>query len=138
MTKSDILQDISVELSKSVKKHLQHIKQLPSADKKQIEKLISNFKDGLDDLSESTVTEGKTYASSFGGFSKKLDGREIKIELKKRGYDTPNTGIWNKILVKKNGERMGMIDTDNSYYTKGGQMYKWRGTSNFIDHVEST
>jgi hypothetical protein len=49
MTKSDILQDISVELSKSIKKHLQHIKQLPTSDKKdkkQIEKLISNFKDG--------------------------------------------------------------------------------------------
>lgn len=62
MTKSDILQDISVELSKSIKKHLQHIKQLPSADKKQIEKLISNFKDGLDDLSEGaneSVNEGK-------------------------------------------------------------------------------
>lgn len=54
MDKADILQDISVELSKSVKKHLQHIKQLPSSDKKQIEKLISNFKDGLDDLSENT------------------------------------------------------------------------------------
>jgi hypothetical protein len=54
MDKADILQDISVELSKSIKKHLQHIKQLPSADKKQIEKLISNFKDGLDDLSEGT------------------------------------------------------------------------------------
>lgn len=59
MTKSDILQDISVELSKSVKKHLQHIKQLPSADKKQIEKLISNFKDGLDDLSEANINEAK-------------------------------------------------------------------------------
>lgn len=62
MTKTDILQDISVELSKSLKKHLQHIKQLPSADKKQIEKLISNFKDALDDLSEGTnesVNEAK-------------------------------------------------------------------------------
>ena len=59
MTKADILQDISVELSKSVKKHLQHIKQLPSADKKQIEKLISNFKDGLDDLSEANINEAK-------------------------------------------------------------------------------
>jgi hypothetical protein len=54
MDKSDILQDISVELSKSIKKHLQHIKQLPTKDKKDIEKLISNFKDGLDDLSEGT------------------------------------------------------------------------------------
>jgi hypothetical protein len=51
MTKSDILQDISVELSKSIKKHLQHIKQLPTKDKKDIEKLISTFRDGLDNLS---------------------------------------------------------------------------------------
>ncbi len=90
-----------------------------------------------DELFSESIDEDQSYASTFGGSSKKLDGREIKIELKKRGYDTPSTGIWNKILVKKNGERMGMIDTDNSYYTKGGQMYKWRGTSNFIDHVES-
>ena len=90
-----------------------------------------------DELFSESIDEDQSYASTFGGSSKKLDGREIKIELKKRGYDTPNTDIWNKILVKKNGERMGMIDTDNSSYTKGGQMYKWRGTSNFIDHVES-
>ena len=72
MDKADILQDISVELSKSIKKHLQHIKQLPSADKKQIEKLISTFKDGLDDLSEdvneSSVNENRTikYPTSNG------------------------------------------------------------------------
>ena len=51
MDKSDILQDISVELSKSIKKHLQHIKQLPTTDKKDIEKLIGNFKTELDNLS---------------------------------------------------------------------------------------
>ena len=51
MTKSDILQDISVEISKAVKKHLQHIKQLPTTDKKDIEKLIGNFKTELDNLS---------------------------------------------------------------------------------------
>jgi hypothetical protein len=51
MNKSDILQDISVEISKAVKKHLQHIKELPTKDKKDIEKLIGNFKNGLDNLS---------------------------------------------------------------------------------------
>ena len=79
----------------------------------------------------------ESYASSFGGFSKNLDGEEIEIELKKRGYDTPSTGIWNKILVNKNGERVAMIDTDESYYMKDGKMYKWEGTSDFISHVES-
>ena len=84
-----------------------------------------------------SIDEDQTYASSFGGSSKKLDGREIKIELKKRGYDTPNTGIWNRILVTKDGKRVGMINTDESSYMKDGKMYKWKGTPDFIDHIES-
>ena len=97
MTKSDILQDISVELSKSVKKHLQHIKQLPSADKKQIEKLISNFKDGLDDLSEANINEAKH------DFIAKHSGTNITL---KKGYkhhtEDELTDLYNKIgeLVK--------------------------------------
>lgn len=51
MTKTDILQDISVELSKSLKKHLQHIKQLPPKDRNTIEKLISSFKRLIDNAS---------------------------------------------------------------------------------------
>ena len=52
MDKADILQDISVELSKSVKKHLQHIKQLPPSERNEIEKLISAFKRLLDNSSQ--------------------------------------------------------------------------------------
>ena len=84
-----------------------------------------------------SIDEDQSYASTFGGSSKKLDGREIKIELKKRGYDTPNTGIWNRILVTKDGKRVGMINTDESSYMKDGKMYKWKGTPDFIDHIES-
>ena len=84
-----------------------------------------------------SLDEDQSYASTFGGSSKKLDGREIKIELKKRGYDTPNTGIWNRILVTKDGKRVGMINTDESSYMKDGKMYKWKGTPDFIDHIES-
>ena len=84
-----------------------------------------------------SIDEDQTYASSFGGSSKKLDGREIKIELKKRGYDTPNTGIWNRILVTKDGKRVGMVNTDESSYMKDGKMHKWEGTPDFIDHIES-
>jgi hypothetical protein len=51
MTKTDILQDISLELSKSVKKHLQHIKQLPPKDRNTIEKLVGAFKRLLDTAS---------------------------------------------------------------------------------------
>ena len=83
MTKSDILQDISVELSKSIKKHLQHIKQLPSADKKQIEKLISNLKDGLDDLSEANINEAK---GDFVASTTSGGGRTV-ITVKKAADD---------------------------------------------------
>jgi hypothetical protein len=79
----------------------------------------------------------ETYASSFGGFRKELDGETIENELQTKGYETPRTGIWNKILVKKNGERVAMIDTDESYYIKDGKSYQWSGTEKFIDHVES-
>ena len=79
----------------------------------------------------------ETYASSFGGFRKELDGETIENELQAKGYETPSTGIWNKILVNKNGERVAMIDTDESSYTKDGKSYQWSGTEKFIDHVES-
>ena len=79
----------------------------------------------------------ETYASSFGGFRKELDGETIENELQSKGYETPRTGIWNKILVKKNGERVAMIDTDESSYTKDGKSYQWSGIERFIDHVES-
>jgi hypothetical protein len=51
MTKSDILQDISLELSKSVKKHLQSIKELPVNDRNSIQNLISSFKILIDKAS---------------------------------------------------------------------------------------
>ena len=79
----------------------------------------------------------ESYASSFGGFRKELDGETIENELQAKGYETPHTGIWNKILVNKNGERVAMIDTDESSYTKDGKLYQWEGTSDFISHVES-
>lgn len=79
----------------------------------------------------------ETYASSFGGFRKELDGETIENELQAKGYETPSTGIWNKILVNKNGERVAMIDTDESSYTKDGKSYQWSGIEKFISHVES-
>jgi len=77
MDKADILQDISVELSKSIKKHLQHIKQLPTKDKKEIEKLISTFKDGLDDLSED-VNESSVNEAKIAFINDKLIGDRIQ------------------------------------------------------------
>jgi hypothetical protein len=56
MDYSDILQDISVDLSYMVKKHLKNIKKLNSKQQRQFGKLFSDMKDGIDDLSEG-VTE---------------------------------------------------------------------------------
>jgi hypothetical protein len=52
MDYSDILQDISVDLSFMVKKHLKNIKKLDSKQQKQFGKLFGDMKQGIDDLSE--------------------------------------------------------------------------------------
>lgn len=52
MNYSDILQDISVDLSYMVKKHLKNIKKLDSKKQRAFGKLFSDMKDGVDDLSE--------------------------------------------------------------------------------------
>jgi len=56
MDYSDILQDISVDLSYMVKKHLKNIKKLDSKQQRQFGKLFGDMKQGIDDLSEG-VTE---------------------------------------------------------------------------------
>jgi hypothetical protein len=62
MNYSDILQDISVDLSSMVKKHLKNIKKLDSKQQKQFGNLFGDMKQGIDDLSEGTnesvVNEG--------------------------------------------------------------------------------
>ncbi len=62
MDYSDILQDISVDLSSMVKKHLKNIKKLDSKQQKQFGNLFGDMKQGIDDLSEGTyesVNEAK-------------------------------------------------------------------------------
>jgi len=63
MDKIDILQDISVDLSQLVKKHLKNIKKLDPQTQREFGKLFGDMKDGIDDLSEnvdeSNVNEGK-------------------------------------------------------------------------------
>ena len=56
MDYSDILQDISVDLSFMIKKHLKNIKKLDSKKQKAFGKLFVDMKQGVDDLSEG-VTE---------------------------------------------------------------------------------
>ena len=53
MDYSDILQDISVDLSYMIKKHLKNIKKLDSKKQKEFTKLFVDMKQGVDDLSES-------------------------------------------------------------------------------------
>ena len=52
MDYSDILQDISVDLSFMVKKHLKNIKKLDSKKQRAFGKLFGDMKQGVDDLSE--------------------------------------------------------------------------------------
>jgi hypothetical protein len=88
-------------------------------------------------LRDYDMNEDQSYSSTFGGSSKKLDGEKIEMEIVKSGYDIIPTDIWNRILVGKDGKRVGMINTDESYYNIDGKMYKWAGTPDFIDHIES-
>ena len=59
MNDVDRLQEINADFSQFIKKNLKKIKALPVDKQKQFGKLLGDFKEGLDDLSESTVTEGK-------------------------------------------------------------------------------
>ena len=88
---------------------------------------------GINEVKVKGLEEDQSYASSFGTPSKKINWEEVVVELNKRGYDTPRTGIWNRILVTKDGVRVGMINTEESSYTKDGEMYEWKGISDFID-----
>ena len=50
----DILQDLSIEFNNMIKKNLGKIKKLSPAKQRELGKLLSMFKDGLDTLSEGT------------------------------------------------------------------------------------
>ena len=70
MNYSDILQDISVDLSYMVKKHLKNIKKLDSKKQRAFGKLFSDMKDGVDDLSEG-VNESVDFTNE--AFTSKLN-----------------------------------------------------------------
>ena len=52
MDKSDILQDISIDFSQLVKKHIKNIKKLDPKTQKEFGRAFGDMKDLLDDLSE--------------------------------------------------------------------------------------
>ena len=47
----DILQDLSLEFNSMIKKNLSKIKKLSPSTQRELGKLFSDFKDGLDELS---------------------------------------------------------------------------------------
>jgi hypothetical protein len=51
MNEMNILQDLSVEFSQMIKKNLPQIKKLSPSTQRELGKLFSDFKNGLDDLS---------------------------------------------------------------------------------------
>ena len=57
MDKTDILQDISVDFSQLVKKHIKNIKKLDGPTQKEFGRAFGDMKDLLDDLSESALKE---------------------------------------------------------------------------------
>jgi len=52
MDKADILQDISVDFSQLVKKHIKNIRKLDAKTQKEFGRAFGDMKDLLDDLSE--------------------------------------------------------------------------------------
>lgn len=56
----ELLQDLSVDFSQLVKKHIKGLKKLSSKEQKAFGKLFADFKEGLDDMSTNeSVNEGK-------------------------------------------------------------------------------
>ena len=85
MDYSDILQDISVDLSYMIKKHLKNIKKLDSKKQKEFTKLFVDMKQGVDDLSEGvneSVNEAK-YNYKQDAMNAYMNGKITAKELDK-------------------------------------------------------
>ena len=97
MSDMDRMQEINVDFSQFIKKNLKKIKMLPKDKQKEFGRLLGDFKEGLDNLSESNVNEGKN------DFMAKHSGTNITL---KKGYkhhtEDELTDLYNKIgeLVK--------------------------------------
>ncbi len=77
MNDVDRLQEINADFSQFIKKNLKKIKALPVDKQKQFGKLLGDFKDGLDDLSEANINEAK------GDFMARYGSTDITL---KKGY----------------------------------------------------
>jgi hypothetical protein len=66
MSENDIIQSISFEFSSLIKKNLNKIKKISPSKQRQLGNLMSDFKDGLDTLTESNMNEAKKYDIGSG------------------------------------------------------------------------
>ena len=98
MDYSDILQDISVDLSFMVKKHLKNIKKLDSKKQRQFGKLFGDMKQGVDDLSEGvneSVNEAN-YNTKQDAMNAYMKGKVTAQELDKIAKDDFNSAVATK------------------------------------------
>ena len=99
MDYSDILQDISVDLSYMIKKHLKNIKKLDSKKQKEFTKLFVDMKQGVDDLSEGVNESINEVGVNVWYLYKKANKDKNKFfkmlsDLRKKHSDT----AWIKML----------------------------------------
>jgi len=98
MDYSDILQDISVDLSYMVKKHLKNIKKLDSKQQRQFGKLFGDMKQGIDDLSEgvSESVNEANYNTKQDAMNAYMKGKVTAQELDKIAKDDFNSSVATK------------------------------------------
>jgi hypothetical protein len=98
MDYSDILQDISVDLSFMIKKHLKNIKKLDSKKQKEFTKLFVDMKQGVDDLSEGvneSVNEAN-YNTKQDAMNAYMNGKVSAKELDKIAKNDFNSSVATK------------------------------------------
>jgi hypothetical protein len=98
MDKSDILQDISIDFSQLVKKHIKNIKKLDPKTQKEFGRAFGDMKDLLDDLSEGvdeSVNESrvpKMYVKYVAVIKKIKELEEKQKELAQPYFDARSKG----------------------------------------------
>jgi len=109
MNKTDILQDISVDLSQLVKKHLKEIKKLDATDQKAFGKIFGMMKDAIDDLSETNESVNESASVEALSISKYTGTRKDAVQT---FIDTNNLnakGLLSYVAKGKMKERMEFV-----------------------------
>ena len=118
-----------VVLSNEILDFLEERGILKASDAQKVHKDLTAF------LKEKGINE--SYASSFGG-SRNEDWKMVEDTLNREGYDTPHTGLWDQIMVEKNGVLVGKINRSGNYYhvypngIYNNTPYKWMGLDGFL------